>query len=41
VFYTAGSFLFESREVHWTTEFVLGLAWLAAVLSIGSIGLSG
>jgi len=39
VFYTAGAFLFESREVHWTTEFVLGLAWLAVVLSIGSIGL--
>jgi len=35
VLYTAGAFLFESREVHWTTEFVLGLTWLAVVLSIG------
>ena len=25
--------------VHWTTEFMLALAWLAVVLSIGSIGL--
>jgi len=37
--FTAGAFLFETREVHWTAEFVLGVAWLAVVLSIGSIGL--
>jgi drug/metabolite transporter (DMT)-like permease len=37
--FAAGSFLFEAREVHWTAEFVLALAWLAVVLSIGSIGL--
>ena len=37
--FAAGAFLFETREVHWTAEFVLGLAWLAVVLSIGSIGL--
>jgi drug/metabolite transporter (DMT)-like permease len=37
--FTAGAFLFETRQVHWTTEFVLALAWLAVVLSIGSIGL--
>src|SRR3954449_2810249 len=34
---TAG--LFENNQVHWTGEFVLALAWLAVVLSIGSIGL--
>jgi drug/metabolite transporter (DMT)-like permease len=39
VFFAAGAFLFESREVHWTAEFVLAVAWLAVVLSIGSIGL--
>jgi len=39
VFFTVGAFLFESRTVHWTTEFVLALSWLAIVLSIGSIGL--
>jgi drug/metabolite transporter (DMT)-like permease len=39
VFFTAGAFLFESRVVHWTAEFVLSVAWLAVVLSIGSIGL--
>jgi len=37
--FTAGAFLFEAREVHWTAEFVLSVAWLAVVLSIGSIGL--
>ncbi|MGE0289214.1 MAG: DMT family transporter [Bradyrhizobium sp.] len=39
VFFTVGAFLFEDRVVHWTTEFVLALSWLAVVLSIGSIGL--
>ena len=39
VFFTVGAFLFESRTVHWTAEFVLALSWLAVVLSIGSIGL--
>src|ERR1700730_13696295 len=39
VFYAAGAWLFESNVVHWTREFVLALAWLAVVLSIGSIGL--
>src|SRR5215218_2740747 len=38
-FFTAAAFLFENRVVHWTTEFVLALAWLAVALSIGSIGL--
>ncbi len=39
VFFVAGAALFESNVVHWTTEFVLSLAWLVVVLSIGSIGL--
>jgi drug/metabolite transporter (DMT)-like permease len=39
VFFTIGAFLFEPRVVHWTTEFILALAWLAVALSIGSIGL--
>ncbi len=34
-----GAALFESNVVHWTREFVLSLAWLVVVLSIGSIGL--
>lgn len=37
IFFAVGAFLFEDRIVHWTTEFVLGLAWLVVVLSIGSI----
>src|ERR1700692_3481792 len=39
IFFTAGAFAFEDRIVHWTSEFVLSVAWLAVVLSIGSIGL--
>jgi drug/metabolite transporter (DMT)-like permease len=39
IFFAAGAWLFESNAVHWTSEFALALAWLAVVLSIGSIGL--
>lgn len=39
IFFAVGALLFENRVVHWTTEFVLALGWLAVVLSIGSIGL--
>src|SRR3979411_1762721 len=39
IFFAAGAWLFESNVVHWTSEFVLSRAWLAVVLSIGSIGL--
>ena len=38
IFFAAGAWLFEDRVVHWTAEFVLALAWLVVVLSIGSIG---
>jgi drug/metabolite transporter (DMT)-like permease len=37
--FAAGAFAFETREVHWTAEFVASLLWLVVVLSIGSIGL--
>jgi drug/metabolite transporter (DMT)-like permease len=39
VFFGAGAWPLESNVVHWTGEFVLSVAWLAVVLSIGSIGL--
>src|SRR3954468_14625964 len=39
MFFATGAWLFETNVVHWTSEFVLSLAWLAVVLSIGSIGL--
>src|SRR5450759_89364 len=39
IFFAAGAFLFETNVVRWTQEFVLSLAWLVVVLSIGSIGL--
>src|ERR1700675_3009636 len=38
--FAAGAWLFETNNVvHWTGECVAALAWLAVVLSIGSIGL--
>src|SRR6195256_5925232 len=39
IFFGLAAWLFENNTVHWTGEFVLALAWLAVVLSIGSIGL--
>lgn len=39
IFFGIGAWLFESNVVHWTSEFVLALAWLVFALSIGSIGL--
>jgi len=39
IFFAAAAGLFENNVVHWTGEFVLSVAWLAMVLSIGSIGL--
>jgi drug/metabolite transporter (DMT)-like permease len=39
IFFTIGALAFEDRIVHWTSEFILSVAWLAIVLSIGSIGL--
>jgi drug/metabolite transporter (DMT)-like permease len=39
IFFSVGAWLFESNVVHWTSEFVLALIWLAVVLSLGSIGL--
>jgi drug/metabolite transporter (DMT)-like permease len=39
IFFATAAAIFENNEVHWTREFVLSVAWLAVVLSIGSIGL--
>jgi drug/metabolite transporter (DMT)-like permease len=39
IFFAIGAWLFETNAVQWTQEFVLSLAWLVVVLSIGSIGL--
>ena len=39
IFFATGALLFEDRVVRWTGEFVLAVAWLSVMLSIGSIGL--
>lgn len=35
----AGAWLFESRVIDWSMQFVLAVSWLAIVLSIGTVGL--
>lgn len=37
VMYAIGALLFETREVTWSKEFILGVSWLVVALSIGSI----
>jgi drug/metabolite transporter (DMT)-like permease len=39
VLYAVGACLFETRQVVWSWEFVLGVGWLVVALSMGSIGL--
>ena len=39
IFFGGAAGIFETGVVHWTSEFVLAVIWLAVVLSIGSIGL--
>jgi drug/metabolite transporter (DMT)-like permease len=37
--YAAGAYLFETCQIVWSWEFVLGVGWLVIALSMGSIGL--
>jgi drug/metabolite transporter (DMT)-like permease len=37
--FALGSFIFETREIHWTGELIFAMAWLVLVLSIAAIGL--
>jgi drug/metabolite transporter (DMT)-like permease len=39
VLFALGAFLFESREIRWTGEFVFALAWLVVVMSVGAVSL--
>jgi drug/metabolite transporter (DMT)-like permease len=39
VLFGIGALAFERNEVRWSPEFALALAWLAVVLSIGTIGI--
>lgn len=39
VLFAAGALLFETRTVQWTLPFVLALAWLCVVLSVGAVAL--
>jgi drug/metabolite transporter (DMT)-like permease len=34
-----GAWLFETRVIHWTADFVFALAWLVVVMSLGAVGL--
>jgi drug/metabolite transporter (DMT)-like permease len=37
VMFTLGAFLFETRVVHWTPQFVFAVGWLVLVLSFGAV----
>ena len=37
--YLIGAFIFETRVINWTPQFVLSVGWLVLALSFGSIGL--
>ena len=39
VLFWIGAFAFETREIHWTGEFIFALSWLVLVLSIGTVTL--
>ncbi len=39
VLFAIGAWLFETRVIAWSQQFILALTWLAVVLSIGSVGL--
>jgi drug/metabolite transporter (DMT)-like permease len=39
VLFTAGSFAFETRAIHWSGELVFAIAWLVIVLSLAAVGL--
>jgi drug/metabolite transporter (DMT)-like permease len=34
-----GAWLFETRVIQWTADFVFALAWLVVVMSLGAVGL--
>ncbi len=37
--FALGAFLFETRVIHWSMDFVFAVVWLAVVLSFGAVGL--
>lgn len=39
VMFSIGAWLFETRVIEWSHQFVFALLWLVVVLSVGSIGL--
>src|SRR5438270_698723 len=39
ILFTLGAWLFETRVIHWTADFVFALAWMVIVMSLGAVGL--
>lgn len=39
VLFAVGAWLFETRVIEWSQQYILALMWLVVVLSVGSIGL--
>jgi drug/metabolite transporter (DMT)-like permease len=39
ILFAVGAWLFETRVIDWSHQFVFALMWLVVVLSVGSVGL--
>jgi drug/metabolite transporter (DMT)-like permease len=39
ILFALGVWLFETRVIHWTADFIFALAWLVVVMSLGAVGL--
>jgi drug/metabolite transporter (DMT)-like permease len=39
VMFALGAFVFETRVIHWTPQFIFAVAWLVLVLSVGAVWL--
>jgi drug/metabolite transporter (DMT)-like permease len=39
VLFAFGAWLFETRVIHWSADFIFALAWLVVVMSLGAVGL--
>ena len=39
ILFALGAWLFETRVIHWTADFIFALAWLVVVMSLGAVGL--
>jgi drug/metabolite transporter (DMT)-like permease len=39
ILFVLGAWLFETRVIQWSADFIFALAWLVVVMSLGAVGL--